>query len=357
MAPLPAQRKIVPKIDFSKYFSSLKTTTYNDYDRPIRGSSSTVHRTLSWNNTGTLLATGATDKIIRIWNAERTSTSAGAGRATPQAELKGHTLEVQKVAFNPIRENELASCSRDGSLRFWDTRTKTQVSKLDIGGDVFSIAWSVDGSAMVVGNKAEVLTTIDMTSGISTPVLQEKHRMKLETNHTTFSMAYPPQDLLVTHGDGTVKILDYPSFEGLHTISSHTSSCSSIAMSPLGNYVAIGGSDAMIALWDTYDWVCKRTMSNANSGKVTGMSWSWDGRYITSSSEDVSSGAGGEGKSEGFEIYHAETGDVVQTVPTRTNAVPAVAWHPKSYVLAYTVVEGGLKPVSSLKIVGDVGAT
>lgn len=166
-------------------------------------------------------------------------------------------------------------------------------------------------------------------------------------------MTYPPQDLLITHGDGSVKIVDYPSFETLHTLSSHTSSCTTIAFSPLGNYVAVGGSDAMIALWDTYDWVCKRTMANPSSGKVSGLSWSWDGRYITSSCEDVGSG-GGEGKSEGFEIYHAETGEVVYTVPTKTNSVPSVAWHPKSYALAYTVLENNK---SFLKIIGDPNAT
>ncbi|KAK5091541.1 hypothetical protein LTR05_001726 [Lithohypha guttulata] len=343
MAP-PAQRKIVPKNDFAKHFGGLKVQQYAE---PVtRGSSSTVHRTISWNNAGALIATGTTDRVIRIWNPERTNVN------RPQTELKGHTGEVTKVVFNPIKEFELASCSKDGTVRFWDTRSKACTSKLEVGGDLFSMTWSVDGSAMVVGSKAEVLTTIT-TPVLGQPAIQEKHRQKLETNHTTFSMTHPPQDLLVTHGAGSVKILDYPSFDVLHTISSHTSSCTSIAYSPLGNYVAVGGSDAMIALWDTYDWVCKRTMSNANSGKVTGLSWSWDGRYLTSSCEDIGAG-GGEGKSEGFEIYHAETGDVVYTVPTRTSAVPAVAWHPTMYALAYTVIEAGK---SSLKIVGGVTAT
>ena len=147
-----------------------------------------------------------------------------------------------------------------------------------------------------------------------------------------------------------VRILDYPSFDILYTLSAHTSSCSSISYSPTGKYLAVGGSDAMISLWDTSDWVCKRTVSNASSGKVSGLSWSWDGRYITSSSEDVGSG-GGEGKSEGFEIYHAETGDVIQTVPTGVSNVPAVEWHPNRYLLAYTQVEG-TPGKSSLKIIG-----
>lgn len=365
MAP-PAPRRNVPKNDFPKFFAGLKTQQFAD-SQP-RNAPSVTHRTIAWNNVGALIATGATDRIIRIWNPERPG-----GRA--QAELKGHTSEVTKVVWNPMREFELASCSKDGTVRFWDIRSKSCTTKLEPGGDLFSLAWSVDGSAMVSGSKVppikslgpppgpreahrltpsqqEVLTTIS-TVPTSPPTILEKHRQKLETNHTAFSMTYPPQDLLVTHGDGSVRILDYPSFNVLHTISSHTSSCSSIAFSPLGNYVAVGGSDAMIALWDTYDWVCKRTFSNANSGKVSGLSWSCDGRYITSSCEDIGSG-GGEGKSEGFEIYHAESGDVVYTVQTKTNSVPAVAWHPRTYALAYTVVEGGK---SSLKVIGDVGNT
>jgi len=143
MAP-PIQRKPLPKNDFAKHFSTLKTQTYTD--PPTRGSSGTIHRTISWNHTGGLIATGATDRTVRIWNPERTN-----GRT--QTELKGHMQEVTKVLFNPVKEFELASCSKDGSVRFWDTRSKSCVASLTVGGDLFSMAWSVDGSAMVVGNK------------------------------------------------------------------------------------------------------------------------------------------------------------------------------------------------------------
>lgn len=160
MAP-PAQRRPIPKNDFQKYISALKTQTYVDTgNRPAHG---VVHRTIAWNNTGTLLATGATDKVIRIWNPERI-----AGTPKPQAELKGHTLEVTKVIFNPVIEYELASCSRDGTVRFWDMRDRSKPSghKLDIGGDLFSIAWSSDGSAMIVGSKvcpSPKMTTLTST--------------------------------------------------------------------------------------------------------------------------------------------------------------------------------------------------
>ena len=110
----------------------------------------------------------------------------------------------------------------------------------------------------------------------------------------------------------------------------------------------------MISLWDTTDWVCKRTVSNPSSGAVRGLSWSWDGRYIVGASEDIGSG-GGEGLSNGLEIYHAETGDVVHTIATGASGIPAVEWHPSRYWLAYTQIDETRKGHSSLRIVGAAG--
>jgi THO complex subunit 3 len=66
-------------------------------------------------------------------------------------ELRGHSASVEKVLFNPGRDSELASCSSDGTVRFWDVRSKTCVSRLDVGGEAFTMAWSADGSVIVVG--------------------------------------------------------------------------------------------------------------------------------------------------------------------------------------------------------------
>ena len=60
---------------------------------------------------------------------------------------------MEKVAFNPVREFELASCSGDGTVRFWDTRTKNAITKLDVGGEPFTLAWSADGSIILAGTK------------------------------------------------------------------------------------------------------------------------------------------------------------------------------------------------------------
>ncbi len=194
----------------------------------------------------------------------------------------------------------------------------------------------------------DVLFPISTTS---TPAILGRHPQTTQTNQTCFSNAYPPTDLLLTHSDGTVSIRNYPSFSTIHTLMAHTSSCTSIAYSPNGKYLAVGGSDALISLWDTADWVCRRTLSNPTFGGVKGLSWSWDGRFIVGASEDVSSGDGAGMGSGGLEIYHAESGDVVYTLPTGTSGIPAVEWHPSRYWLAYSQIEASTGK-SMLKVVG-----
>ncbi|KAL2414269.1 THO complex subunit 3 [Exophiala dermatitidis] len=344
MAPI-SYRKHLGRDKFGAQFSLLKTQQYTD--PATRTLTPTIHRTISWNASGGLIATGANDKTVRVWNPERTSPRS-------QTELRGHGHAVEKVLFNPAREFELASCSSDGTVRFWDTRSKTCVTKLDVGGEPFTLNWSTDGSTLLAGTKGDVLIPIS-TAIPSSPVVLSRHKQPQQTNQTTFSNAHPPTDLLITQGDGSVKILDYPSFQPLHTISAHTSSCTAIAYCPNGKYVAVGGSDAMISLWDTTDWVCRRTVSNPSSGAIRGLSWSWDGRYLVGASEEMGSGSGGESSSAGLEIYHAETGDVVHTILTGTSGIPAVEWHPNRYWLAYTQIEETRQGKSSLKIVGAAG--
>lgn len=197
--------------------------------------------------------------------------------------------------------------------------------------------------------QSEVLTTISTTSH---PTVLASHQQPLQTNQTCFTNAYPPTHILSTHGDGNVAIRHYPSLKVAHTLVAHTSACSSVSYAPNGKYIAIGGSDAMISLWDTTDWVCRRTLSNPAYGNIKSLSWSWDGRFLVGGSDDVHA-EGAVSGATGLEIYHAETGEVMYTVPTGSCAVPAVEWHPNRYWLAHTQIETSGKSV--LKIIG-VGA-
>lgn len=104
-------------------------------------------------------------------------------------------------------------------------------------------------------------------------------------------------------------------------------------MQPTARFLATGGSDSIIALWDTTDWICQRTLIDM-TGPVRSISFSFDGSFIV----------GGSDEGPGLEIAHTETGEYVHSVKT-AGACPVVAWHPSKYWLAFT-------DLGSLKIIG-----
>jgi THO complex subunit 3 len=155
MAP-PARARSLPKSSFSPTFSKLKTSAYVDNPnlRPnVNVSSSHFIRTLSWNAPGTFIATGAADRTLRIWNPEKPNVK---NSTELRAVGVSGAVSLERVAFHPINENELASCSTDGFVRFWDVRSKASVGAVQVGEQPFTLAWRPDGTEIVAGRKVRL---------------------------------------------------------------------------------------------------------------------------------------------------------------------------------------------------------
>jgi len=160
MAP-PARARSLPKSLFLPTFSKLKTLAYVDNPnlRPnVSVSSSHFIRTLSWNAPGTFIATGAADRTLRIWNPEKPNVK---NSTELRAVGVSGAVSLERVAFHPINENELASCSTDGFVRFWDVRSKASVGAVQVGEQPFTLAWRPDGTEIVAGRKVR-LDEVDM---------------------------------------------------------------------------------------------------------------------------------------------------------------------------------------------------
>ncbi|KAL2067377.1 hypothetical protein VTL71DRAFT_1802 [Oculimacula yallundae] len=325
MAPLRL-RQSISKEKISTYLGSQRTIAYNEASS--RGPSHNL-RSIAWNPLGTLIATGG-ERTLRVWNPERQNVKYS-------TELKGHAAPIEKVAFNPVKDAELCSVSSDGVVKFWDVRTKAVINEVKGLGDAFTLAWSPDGESLIVGNKSDNLFVLSPTE--STPI--SSHQQPIQTNQITF--CHSGSKIFLTTGEGKIKIFSYPEFEPMFysksdptipfTLNGHTSSCISVDMQPTARFLASGGSDSIIALWDTTDWICQRTLIDM-TGPVRSISFSFDGSFIVGGSEEGS----------GLEIAHTETGEYVHSIKT-INPNASVAWHPSRYWLAYT--DGG-----SLKILG-----
>lgn len=315
-------------------FRSVKNVVLSETPRPSPIAPSIRH--IAWSPLGTWLAvtSGAT---IRVWNPEKPTVKAS-------QELRGHVGSVERVAWRPDREAELASTGADGTVRLWDVRVGSSACVADVkaGQHGLFLTWSPSGDEIVVGTMDDNIVPIDvrMGMGFEGPTsLEVREGKKLPTTTQTNQVAFSNsgQEIFATTGEGLIRILDWPTMEPLHTLNAHTSAANCVAHSPNGSFLATGGSDSLIALWDTHDWICKHTLAKSTSA-VHHLSFSFDGAYIAS-------GCGSEKDGQsGIDIAHVATGEYVHTIPT-SNPPSIVAWHPLRYWMAYAGDPGGVRTI------------
>jgi WD40 repeat protein len=98
---------------------------------PVRG--------MAWHPGGVLLATGASDGQVYLWDT---------GTGTTRAILAGHQNAIVNVSFSH-NGRLLASTSWDGDLRLWSVATAKEVCRVPAGG--YSASFSLDDCRLVFG--------------------------------------------------------------------------------------------------------------------------------------------------------------------------------------------------------------
>lgn len=330
---------------FAAAYAPLRTTSYIDTPGP-RGATPSSIRTLAWSPLGNWVATGTGDRKLRVWNPDKPA-------VRYSTELKGHDKAVERVAWNPLRTEELASASADGSVRVWDVRSAKAVAVVETGArrENFTLSWRPDGEEMVCGTKvgcvfgsgserfADGLAQDNVLYKISRAMntVVSEHKQPQQTNHLAFS--WSGREIFLTCGDGTVEILDYETMERLHSFKAHTTSCFAIELSPDGRRLAVGGTDALISMWDTTTWLCKRTFART-AGPLRTLSFSWDGGYIV----------GGGEEERHLDIAHVESGEYLYRKDVGYST-PFVQFSPRDYTLAFVWHEDGNKGAGGLRII------
>lgn len=183
---------------------------------------------------GELLATGASDGAVLLWDAltgERLRT------------LRGHPDGVWPVRLSASGDL-VAAGGADGVVRVWETATGRLVHEL--GGHrapVFTASFG--GAALVTGDAAGVVRVWDLESGQMKETLDE-HR------GSVYRAVHSPDGRLLATGDqaGTVRLWDTATWTPLHTLSGHAGSVYCVTFSPDGSLLATGDTAGGVRVWD-----------------------------------------------------------------------------------------------------------
>ncbi|MBD2016211.1 protein kinase [Microcoleus sp. FACHB-53] len=255
---------------------------------------------------GQILASGATDHNIKIWNLH----------TRELLHTLKHSGDVNSLAFTPSGEI-LVSTSWDKTIKTWNHRTGQLRNTLSVhSSSVNSIAISSDGQTVASG------------SGDKTIKLWRRPGELLynltEHSGSVFSLTISPDSQTLASGskDKTIKLWNLDTGKLLRTLSEHSESVFSLAISPDGQTLASGSKDKTIKLWNLSTGELLNTLCE-HSDSVRSVTFSPDGQTLASGSDDST-----------IKIWHLSTGELLTTLTEHSQCVNSVTFSPDGQTLA-----------------------
>jgi GTPase SAR1 family protein len=194
--------------------------------------------------------------------------------------LRGHTGVINQIAWSPDG-GMLASGADDKTIRLWDAQTGQQLHSLTGHTNlVLSVAWSPDGGMLASGAVDGTIQLWEVQTG------QQLHSL---TGHTAWvrSVAWSPDGgmLASSADDRTIRLWEVQTGQQLRSLTGHTDGIRSLAWSPDGGMLASSANDGTIRLWDPQTGR-QVGILEGHTDVILGVSFSYDGYFLASKSQD-----------------------------------------------------------------------
>jgi len=273
--------------------------------------------TIAFSPDGAVLATAGADKVVKLWNVSTRKV---------EKTLKGHSDTVTSVKFS-LDGKLLATASDDNTVRLWDVRTGTELApplKGHLAG-VRSVAFSTDGKSLATAGMDSMVKVWDLST--------RKELMTLEGHEGDVnSVVFLPDSRLATaSSDSSVRLWDINARQYRKTIyGAHHGTVREVAFSPDGKFLASGGNDKAVRIWDADTGELVETLEGHND-KVASVYFSPDNEMLASAGED-----------QKIKIWEKAKNWRAPTTLDVKAALRSVAFSPKGGKLAFADANGAV---------------
>lgn len=205
---------------------------------------------------GKYLATGAEDKLIRIWDL-------ATKRITKV--LRGHEQDIYSLDFFP-GGNRLVLGSGDRTVRVWDLELASCSLTLLIEDGVTTVTTSPDGQLIAAGLLDKTVRVWDLSTGFLVERLDLGNDLGNGHEDSVYLVAFTIDGKQIASGslDRTVKLWDLEGKQdgsGSASSSSKKSTCEvtyvghkdfvlSVCLTPDNEYILLGSKDRGVIFWD-----------------------------------------------------------------------------------------------------------
>jgi WD40 repeat protein len=253
------------------------------------------------------------------------SPKAAVSSAEPTAVLSANAGAVWSVSFDPKNET-VAMAVEDGSVRLWDTKTKSVRSTLDAHrGTVWASQFSHKGDMLATAGDDGLIKLWDPTKAELLKTFDQKNGMR-------GGLAFSGDDELLFAADrgGNIKVWPVKGDEPLAE-AHQPSVVNGVAISPNGETLATAGSDKVVRLWNARTLSPKLTLEG-HAGPVLGAAFSPDGSRLASVGWDRTVRVWDVGSGQLLKSWHGHEGDIW-----------SVAYSPDGTKIATAGLDGAVK--------------
>ncbi|RYP27024.1 hypothetical protein DL768_011361 [Monosporascus sp. mg162] len=255
-----------------------------------------------------LLASGSYDKTIKIWNA---------ATGFLQQTFEGHNDAVLSVIFSHDSKL-LASGSFDKTIKIWNTETGSLQQTFEGHSDiVLSVMFSYNSKLLASGSGDKTAKIWDTAKGSLQQTLEGHND---EVSLVTFS--YDSKLLASGSYDKTIKLWDAATGSLQQTFEGHNRWIYSVAFSPDSKLLASGSYDKTIKIWNTATGSLHQTLEG-HSSWVSSVTFSYYSKLLASGSGDKT-----------IKTWDIATGSLQQTFEGHNDAVNSITFSHDSKLLA-----------------------
>lgn len=297
----------------------------------LRDHSAPVY-TVTFNHDGSVLATGSEDSSVKIYTVIMGGGGMGGNPNIQLAHtLADHTDWVFSISYNSTGTLMATGC-RDGKMRLFQVEQDYSCSLLEVKKNQFdwikSVSFNYDGSLLASGSRERSLKIYRVEGNVLRRI-KVSNRYCESINSVNFSRKAGQNLLVVGSRDGKVNIHEVvgDTVEHIETIGDHKSmTMQSVLFNYNGSLLATGSEDQTVNVYKVDGNNLKlRQNLKYHSDQVLSVALSYDGRFMVSGSRDKS-----------VNLYYIGSGEVklLRTLKDHSNYVSTVSFNENGTILA-----------------------